>query len=96
MVFRSQYAGKEMESSSHKRDQSVPQVSPAPSIPHGQQCQFGLNAGFQFRSKWYRAHIESKYFLDVREFPHIIAWIQKLQDPSECNINMVREFYVNF
>uniref|UniRef100_M1D8X4 Putative plant transposon protein domain-containing protein n=1 Tax=Solanum tuberosum TaxID=4113 RepID=M1D8X4_SOLTU len=60
--------------------------------------------------KWYKSHTEAKYFSDVilddvnleREFPHIRRRLQELhmgfifQDPSECNISVVREFYANW
>ncbi|MCD7458307.1 hypothetical protein HAX54_037835 [Datura stramonium] len=59
--------------------------------------------------KWFKEHKESKYshelFVDrtslASEFARVIDILQSLglnfvfNDPSECNLNMMREFFVN-
>ncbi|MCD9559512.1 hypothetical protein HAX54_017511 [Datura stramonium] len=60
--------------------------------------------------KWFKEHKESKYshemFIDKKslalEFPHIVERLHTLglgfvlNDPGECNLNMVREFLANW
>uniref|UniRef100_M1DIP7 Putative plant transposon protein domain-containing protein n=1 Tax=Solanum tuberosum TaxID=4113 RepID=M1DIP7_SOLTU len=105
-----QRSGKAVASSSRKRVRTCTTISPAPTVPRGQTQHYGAKAVTSEGKKWYKSHTEAKYFLDVilddvhleREFPHIMCRLQELhmsfifQDPSECNVSVVREFYSNW
>jgi len=105
-----QRSGKAVASSSRKRVRTGTTIPPAPAVPRGQTQRYGAKAVTSEGKKWYKSHTEAKYFSDVilddvnleREFPHIRRRLQELhmgfifQDPSECNISVVREFYANW
>uniref|UniRef100_M1DQL3 Putative plant transposon protein domain-containing protein n=1 Tax=Solanum tuberosum TaxID=4113 RepID=M1DQL3_SOLTU len=105
-----QRSGKAVASSSRKRVRTGTTIPPAPAVPRGQTQRYGAMAVTSEGKKWYKSHTEAKYFSDVilddinleREFPHIMCRLQELhmgfifQDPSECNVSVVREFYANW
>uniref|UniRef100_M1DBE5 Uncharacterized protein n=1 Tax=Solanum tuberosum TaxID=4113 RepID=M1DBE5_SOLTU len=102
--------GKVVASSSRKRERTSTTVPPAPAVPRGQTQRYGANVVTSEGKKWYKSHTEAKYFSIVilddvqleREFPRIMRHLQELrmgfifQDPTECNVSMVREFYANW
>ncbi|KAG5611385.1 hypothetical protein H5410_022666, partial [Solanum commersonii] len=105
-----QRLGKAVESSSHKRVRTGTTIPPAPTVPRGQTQRYGAKAITSEGKKWYKSHMEAKYFSDVilddvnleREFQHIMHRLQELhmgfifQDPLECNVSVVWEFYANW
>uniref|UniRef100_M1E0V4 Putative plant transposon protein domain-containing protein n=1 Tax=Solanum tuberosum TaxID=4113 RepID=M1E0V4_SOLTU len=97
-------------SSNNKRLRTCTTIPPAPAVPRGQTQRYGAKAVTSKGKKWYKSHTEAKYFSDVilddvnleRELPPIMHRLQELhmgfifQDPSECNVSVVREFYANW
>ncbi|KAG5615721.1 hypothetical protein H5410_015545 [Solanum commersonii] len=104
-----QRSGKAVASSSRERVTTGTTIPPAPTVPRGQTQCYGDKVITPEGKKWHKSHTEAKYFSDVilddvnleREFPHIMRRLQELhmcfifQDPSECNVSVVREFYAN-
>uniref|UniRef100_M1DET2 Putative plant transposon protein domain-containing protein n=1 Tax=Solanum tuberosum TaxID=4113 RepID=M1DET2_SOLTU len=105
-----QRLGKTVVFSSRKRVRTGTTIPPAPAVPRGQTQRYGAKTVTSEGKKWYKSHTEVKYFSDVilddvnleREFPHIKRCLQELhmgfifQDPSECNVSVVQEFYANW
>ncbi|KAK4724170.1 hypothetical protein R3W88_026949 [Solanum pinnatisectum] len=105
-----QRSGKVVASSSRKRVRTGTTIPPALAVPRGQTQHYGAKAVTSEGKKWYKSHTEAKYFSNVilddvqleREFPQIMRRLQDLrmgfifQDPSECNVSVVREFYANW
>ncbi|XP_016577508.2 uncharacterized protein LOC107875339 isoform X2 [Capsicum annuum] len=96
--------------SRHKRSRYGDRVPPAPHIPRGQSRRYGTKAVMESGRKWYSQHKESKYsadqFIDraslMKEYPSMVRRIEALhmnflfEQPSECNLSLVREFYANW
>ncbi|KAH0710902.1 hypothetical protein KY284_012329 [Solanum tuberosum] len=105
-----QRSGKTVVSSNPKRVRTGTTIPLAPAVPRGQTQFYGAKAVTSEGKTWYKSHTEAKYFSDVilddvnleREFPHIMRRLQELhmdficQDPSECNVSVVWEFYANW
>ncbi|KAG5611121.1 hypothetical protein H5410_022402 [Solanum commersonii] len=95
-MYSTQRSGKVIASSSRNTVWMGTTITPAPAVPRGQTQHYGAKAVKSEGKKWYKSHTEAK------EFPHIMRRLQDLrmgfifQDPTECNISMVQEFYVNW
>ncbi|KAH0714807.1 hypothetical protein KY284_007712 [Solanum tuberosum] len=74
-------SGKAVASSSRKRVRTGTTIPPAPAIPRGQTQHYGAKAVTSEGKKWHKSHTKAKYFSD---------------DPSECNVSVVRKFYANW
>lgn len=105
----SEGSGRAAAQGSQKKRPRSGNVPLAPPAPRGQARIYGIKVVAKAGKTWYRKHTESSYFSDVCvdrdnllwEFPQIVRWIQELQlgfifqEPDECNLSMVCEFYVN-
>ncbi|KAG5577145.1 hypothetical protein H5410_057279 [Solanum commersonii] len=83
-------------------------IPPAPVVPRGQTQRYGAKAITSEGKKWYKSHMEAKYFSDVilddvnleREFPHIMHHLQELHmglifsSSIRVQCCVVREFYM--
>ncbi|KAG5580476.1 hypothetical protein H5410_051103 [Solanum commersonii] len=105
-----QRSSKVVASSSHKRVRTGTTITLTPTVLRGQTQRYRAKAITTDGKKWYKSHTKDKYFLDVihddvqleREFPCIMRRLQELhmgfifQDPTNCNVSVVREFYANW
>ncbi|KAG5605289.1 hypothetical protein H5410_026781 [Solanum commersonii] len=95
-----QRSGKAVASSSRKRVRTGTTIPPALAVPRGQTQRYKAKAFTSEGKKWYKSHMEAKFFLDVTlDDVHLereATYGFHLSRSSECNVSVVREFYSNW